>query len=794
MFVCVKKWFVCLFCVACCLVLCACGNGREPVTESTMTAVVIGEANDTLQLSIELTDEDIQACTNNQNKAYVYVLPSHMNATADLEELFCVAEFTPKAHQTIEIPLVQGSISRLYSSFVVGRYDQNKQTYMPLTSPAVVSNPQVLQTTKPSLTAQPSLSIKGLVSEHNGDAFVLGVSHVILPVCMETLLAKEYAESTVSYIWNGITYYLNENYLTALDNDIERYTISGVQVYLQFVLGKDRLLSGILGDDYVTIGGELPTDIYLPGVEAGKESYAVNMQDAVSALRMEGFFDFMAERYAHLGAYVSFIVGDRVNATTQYANAGNMPIEAQIANYEKLLRLVHTAMKTHNPSGEVYISLDHHLSGKASAEGDMGLRNYLDNLLAEVARKGDYDFHIACDLSCATPVVWEDETADLLTVHSLSTLTELLESNKYLTYENTPRRLILTNFAIPMVEEDEAEILQASGYAYAYARLSSNPHVKAFFYGKHMDDKDTNSGLRYQISLNEKGRTKMIYDVLSVVDTDLADDILTEVATYIGAPYEKLQDGMAGTISPVEKIAVEGVLSSADEDVEDVKYIANFDKGCDYGLLTLDGLEHTQFVYAESLSRPCLRQSLITRNVDTPTGLTMEVSADMLLQAEHLYMDVCHEIKEGYGNGPLEIVLLMARRDCLGESTSRLVYEGRVLQEDDKRWQRVAFDISDFAEQLQEGDVVVLTLLYVFDYDVEMPHGLIPVNPSSSVVSMDTLKRVCALDVSVSQIFTDASAPVNHSGTVIVVIAVVVLVFVLGGIAYIVMFGKRRRY
>ena len=801
----IKKWLFCGVLLLLCLAFVSCGQAKDAVSESVIAEVVVtGEALDTLRLTVELTNQTIASC--HDSKAYVYVLPSHLDATADLSQLSAVAEFVPQSRQTIEIPLVQGSVSRLYASFIVGTYDPQAETYVPLTSAVTVANPQVLQTTTPIVTINSSPSIKGLVAQSNSDAFSLGLSHVILPVDMEDILRANYQTGNVAYTWNGVTYYLDASELSTLDNAISAYTSAGVQVYLQFKLGGDVVLSSITGTSIQT---SVPAYLYLPGVSASMAGYAVNMQDEASALHMEGFFDFISQRYAYAGSYISFIVGDKVNAMTSHANSGNLSAEWQVANYEKWVRLVHTAMKAHNPQGDVYISLDHQLSGNACAEGDLGLRAYLDKFLAEVARRGDYDFHIACDLYTPVADVWEEDTSvepDFLTVHSLSTLTDLLQANKYLTQDDSPRQVILTGFAIPTDEGAVGDTTQAYGYAYAYGCVVSNPWVRAMFYDSHYDD-ERMSGLRYRATAEERGRTKEIYDVFALIDTDKAEDIQQAAADYIGEAYEDVLSGLSQRIPPVQQVESQGDWISADKPMY-ITPIARFDQGDDYDMTLLDGTAYIKFAYAESLSKPCLQ---IYRKASVASGIAgvmMEVSAADLMHSKYLYMDICHHLttNEGERADPLDLQLVMVRQTTQ-EGTAKLVYEGRVEQTEDKRWQRAKFDIEDFSRELQADDKVTLMLLYAYEDQVDnilswedVYTGSLHLGLSSSISGIPvgdyTVVTVKSpLTVSISQICVDTPPPEDNSATVIVVIASVVLVVALGGVAYVLALGrKRRRY
>ena len=484
------------FCLLIPFFVTGCGEKAPVEANAVLSAVPDGKGN--LTVKAALTDTFLEAYT--EKKVYLFEIPSVYTSDVDLEELEPVAEAKPKSHMTFELSLYDGVRSRLYSSFLLAAHNTADGTYQVLTAPLSVTDFSKM-TGKPT-EAVGHTSIKGLISDHPADALRLGISHTVVDVHMDKLILNGWQEGAVAYVYNGVTAYLNAEELDKLDETVKAYTAGGVKVYLRFLLG-DRTEHTPVSMYFLNWSSTVS--------DPPRMTNAVNMTLPETAEIMEGFFDFMADRYASPEdgsmAVTSFVVGYRVNDAATYNYAGGLPLASYVANYEKLVRVAHTAVKSHNPDGHVYVSLDSHRSA-TGMEGGWDVASFLSAFNDECALRGNYDWYVACDLYADTPDIWVENTekdANRYTVHSLRTLTDLLASDKYRTSEGKERKLLISGFAIPAVVQggtpsEGNDAKQSASYAYAYMTCLQNGYVEALVYSAYADtdqngDREAQCGL-----------------------------------------------------------------------------------------------------------------------------------------------------------------------------------------------------------------------------------------------------------------------------------------------------------
>lgn len=742
----VRFAFLLLLCVGAFL-LCSCSEG-EPVTESCVTAVEItGKgARDEREISvaIELTDADIALC--GEGKAYLYALDSHMDAAANLDELTPVAEFAPKRRITVKIPVVNEGKNLLYASFAVGGYDQVAEGYVLFTPALAVSNPQALAENNEADAPVYSSSLKGLVSDSLADAVALGVSQTLVKVPLEDLILDKYTTEAEAYVFNGKTYYVSKRTLSRIDSEVEAYTHAGIKVYLQFVLGDGCPVSSL----------------YFEGRSQNSLGYAVNMSTRESAERMEGLFDLLASRYADMGAGISFLVGNRVNNTEDWWDAGHLSIAEQVANYQKLLRVAYTAMRSYNPRGQVYVSLD-----SCWNVSQNGIKAYLSRLVGEASQGGDYEWQVACDLYGETSRLWEQVhlVSNRLTVSNLSELTQLLASEKYLMANGEARGLLLTDFRVSAEgEEGENQSDQAASYVYAYMLVAAEPRVSGLIYANHTDLQGDSSGLRLRED-GKAGQPKVIYESFRSVDTMLPQDMISALETYTGEGCSYLLEALEGSYPSVLGVTGVGELLPFDEsDRESTVILRSFDKGNAHGVTKIEGVSYGEFCYEESLSRSCLHLTFAPTSA-FPVGTSFVLSAKELSQGDMLYLDMYHAVEDA-AKVPVDVLLCMSWMD---EENQPAFYQATVRQEDVRRWETIGFDISEFTQELSGDKNVTLSLLFVYPQDEE-------------------IDREAELTVALDAIRLSEKKGVNVTAVIIVAVALAAV-----GVVIVVAVVKRRR-
>ncbi len=711
--------------VACLLSLCllaSCGeqdasaDDENAAEKNAITAVTL--SGDTITVKVAMTQSFLSSYK--ANEVHLLELPHHRNTVGDLAGALPAATAAPSGTITLTLPAYDGTRSRLASAFVLATKDASG-SYMPLTATVSLQNPQAAAPAgngkKPTAS-----SIKGLSAADPAEAIRLGVAHTVVDVSINQLLADGWSEDAVSYVAGGTTAYLNGEALEALDETVSLYTDAGVRVYLRF------LLSATERTDACT-----KAELYFPGTESSKSDHlAVNMGSATAAATMEGFLNFMADRYASPEddtlAVTDFIIGLDVNDPVRHNSAGQITTDAYITNYEKLVHVAHITLLSHNANGRVYISLDdRRLVGAGESGWDVA--GFLAAFREEANLRGNYNWHIATRLHAANSTVWMENQAEVnyFTIRNLSYLTDMLTGESYATSAGDTRSLIISGYAVPAVLRDETPTdakatEQAASYAFAYMTALRDGHVDALIYDCYVDATATSGGgdLCGLWSRNENGTPKEkrpICKIFSEIDTSNAATMSSQLTALIGSAYTKLDSALAGTTAPVTAVSGSSSVTEAGTLPGKASTLLSFTDGTYAGMEALAGVTYMELRRPDATEdRIALHTRFDRETVMSPMALTVPVSASSMLGAKSLILDMAL-LERGEGAAKTNCtVTLRLSRTAKGDAAA-VVYESTLSGMDNTR-RNALFDITAFTEHLAAEDAVTLTVY------IDNPTGL----------------------------------------------------------------------
>lgn len=329
--------------------LTGCQKTADPMAKSGVGSVTL-DGKGRINVSVSLDIRTVQAHTD--EKAYLYeLLPGEdvtmLGSRAPLDEA--------KISSSIEFrfPLeTDGSKARLFSSFVVGFEDGSFLS----TDGVWIENPQALAT---DTRAFPwSGSPKGLAADSADDASTLGAKHVMYEIRL-----SEFFSGVGSFSFDGSTYTISDEQLTALDEKVDFACRAGLQVSLT-----------VIPDSF--------------------PSYR-----AFAAL-----IDYLAARYTHTE-------GTSLSAVFIKGTEG--------VNNTLLCRLTHQALRSHVANGRVYVT--------STASGMTDVKTFFSTLQAQISAGGDMDWGVAVVPSISDTAPWEESAdTDTLTVSNLSALSSFL--------------------------------------------------------------------------------------------------------------------------------------------------------------------------------------------------------------------------------------------------------------------------------------------------------------------------------------------------------------------------------
>ncbi len=722
---------VCLLCLCFLLPSGLIGCQEKPAVGHNEVVSVVTDGKGNITVTAVLTNGFLDSYK--EKKVYLFEIPASYAADVNLVELDPIAEVKPKDKITFKVTAADGMRSRLYSSFLVASYDSATRRYTALTFPKFVTDLSDMATSNGGMVVD--RAIKGLVSDHPADAIRLGISHTVVNVHMEKLILNDWQEGAVSYVWNGTTAYLHADELAKLDETVKAYTSAGVNVYLRFVLGEYTEHTPLALYFLMNIVEDMNP----------AEAYAVNMTNSTAVEIMEGFFDFMANRYATPSdgsmPVTSFILGYRVNHESVYNYAGNLPLDDYVTNYEKLVRVANTAIKSHTSDGRVYIALD---SSRIvpTPDGHWDIPAFLSAFNNECMMGGNYDWYPSCELSVDTTSVWvadADDDARNYTVQSLGTLTDLLTGNAYRTPDGEQRKLLVSGMSIPAVlmggtPSHESDLCQAASYAYAYMTCVQNGSVEALIYDSYADSAETAEtedlcGIWTVKQVEENcviADRRPLYDTFKQVDTSDAVALSDDLTAIIGEPFTKLERMLAGGSQPVTVVRGSGELKSFATSHGKALPLFSFDQGTLHGFKDAGELTYLELYHAETLNSAALYARFDRSAVSDPMGITATVPATRLMGGEDLILDLYAgflpdpAVSSDSSTRQKPSVTLRLTRHAKGAASQgdgEMIYEASVRQVKDGVWQTAVFDVEEFTAQLDMEDEVTLTLLLEYDVD-----------------------------------------------------------------------------
>jgi hypothetical protein len=374
-------------------------------------------------------------------------------------------------------------------------------------------------------------SKKGLQVQMIDDALALGVRHATLNCDLTSWPSFDPKEADVRFTASdGKEYVFRHGVIAALDRSVKALSDGGAVIYL-------ILLSYESGD--------AARDALMLHPKYDKAAKTNRLGAFNTAIGEDGrcwfraIVEFIAQRYSPAespnGRVWGYIVGNEVNSHWWWYNMGRVPLEEVASEYEKAVRLVHTAVRRSSQNARVYLSFEHHWGIRYPAgKPDQSLpgRELLQKFAEFAQERGDFDWHLAHhpypeDLGNAK--TWLDKSATSaddsprITFKNLEVLTAHLTQPKLLRH-GKPRRVILSEQGFHCREDlPDGEQLQAAAFCYAWRKVATLPEIDAFILHRHVDH--AHEGLNLGLwthkpnTVSTPDRKRPLYEVFRAADT-----------------------------------------------------------------------------------------------------------------------------------------------------------------------------------------------------------------------------------------------------------------------------------
>lgn len=257
---------------------------------------------------------------------------------------------------------------------------------------------------------------------------------------------------------------------------------------------------------------------------------------ALANVRSPEGFQALVDVVRRLGRRVAhWIVGNEVDSAWIWTNAGEKSAADYMEEYLRVLRVVHLAARSADPTSRAFISLTHHWNESHRPKDP---RFYKGRELLEIleARGGDFEWGVAFHPypeNLFNPKSWEDKTAvegfdtPRITFRNLHVLDAWMKRDAA-RYRGKVRGVLLSEQGFHTPGGEEGERLQAAALVYAW-RQSRLDSIEAFQYHRWIDH-EKEGGLRLGLWTCAKGRiceaerAKPIHAVLKALGTEREEE------------------------------------------------------------------------------------------------------------------------------------------------------------------------------------------------------------------------------------------------------------------------------
>lgn len=691
--------------------------------ETALVSALLKNDCTTLEIKAVVSAEYVSA--HKGEKLMLYELEPY-TSVSKLAELQPIASEKAAENMTFKLDFDPENRARLYSKYILAGISGSGQ-YEILCAARYIDNIETAADETyafPTPTSSAYSRKKGLQVQLSGDAQELGVSHTVINLPVNEYISTVSNSNTYSYVWDGHTYYVNKPQIDKLDQRVKGFTNAGITVYLNIMLSRPE--TGFPAD---------LRHLYFDNAFETSYLYGFNIMNRDCALTLEGFLDFIAERYTRAdkmyGFAGAFIFGYQVNSNRTWNNMGALPMNNYLDYYIAGFRIADTALRSNYANGRVYVSLANNFNAWSSditvlgdSTMDYAGRDFLETFNTKLAYSGNLPWNLAINPYPSDPEnsrVWNDSkatddynTTEFITMKNIELICDALGGEAFL-YNGRKRTVLVSEFGVSGVNyreataqdgialvDDDTTADQAASFVYAYYKALFNPDIEALIWHRHVDHLGED-GLYYGLwtadseSIVTPAKKKTIYSVFEYIDTERSLDVANFALKIIGAgDWSEVIPGFKDS----ERLALRDTIETIPVLADDIgrgysdELLYDFSRGELFGFDISDNADYIE-----------LRR-------DSDSGKSM-LYATMSTLYPTEYMGICRIYESGNGlslkntdyltinikvEAPSDVraVNLMLRLGSEGSATANQAsYEG-LAQITPNEWEEVTFKIDGF--------------------------------------------------------------------------------------------------
>ncbi len=706
-----SKFLITAIMAACICIFLAVTALGAAIENNEITSIVLNKSKTDLTVEVRLTKEYVK-----ENKSQMLGIFEFLpyQSTSSINTLEPIKTFKVDEKISVKVPYVTKNMNRLHSKFVIAA-EQPDGSYSIITTARYIDNADSLaDNTEPYPTTS---SKKGLQIQLFEDAQLLGVQHTIINIPINEYMLRESSDASMSFLYNGQTFYLDKAKIARLDHRVKTYTEAGINVYFNMILTAPTETS-------------IPS-LYCENVSDDAALYALNTKNEVSMKSFQAFMDYMCARYTRAdheyGFVPNIILGFEVNSNRTWNNAGPSEMSNAVYSYCTAFRVAYISMVSHYSEGRVYISIGNNFNAPSStpdAEGDplydYPAKEFLDFFNTAIQNSGNIPWGVSINPYASDTQLtdfWNDSYAKddfntpFITMKNIGVLTDYLAQDEFLC-DGDRRSVIIGEFGISGDPIDMTSMtMQAAAYALAYYSAAQNDDIDAFIYHRHVDHSGENRYYGLWSCENgtvvEPANKKTIYNVFSLIDTNQSEEATSFVKQTVGSgAWGLFMDDKVKYKEFVERTVLPSLSVPASEFEKGYSDKVLFDLTdgnlCDF--YPSDSVEYVELRPLGDTSKTMLYAKL-SGAPDSYMGISNSLNVEDALTDAH-YITLRVMVKAPADASAMNLMLRLQKEGDADDNTVVFTGETPIMI---NQWQDVSFRIKDFTS-LTNGDADIMKL------------------------------------------------------------------------------------
>ena len=397
-----------------------------------------------------------------------------------------------------------------------------------------ITNPEAKAT---KTVARNDHGMKGILP-NSADAATfkdLGVAQMVYNLYMGDIVGPGDGSNVIPFSYNGVDYQFNGAALAQYDGFVRWCSINNFQLTMTILNNKTEAAADLIHP--------LSRDAHVcPG-------YAMNTDEDGGTQHLKAIAAFLAQRYSG-GAYGTvdnWVIGNEVNARTEWYYLNSTNIELNVSEYVKAFRIFYNEIKAVNANARVYTSFDQEWNRKSNP-GCFLSKEYLDRFNYYMNREGNVDWSLSVhpyNAPLFDPYAWKQQSqyvntslsTPYITMENVYILTDYMCQASFLNPAGQVRNISLSEIGYTSSFGEDAQL---ASIVYAYTMAENNPYISSFILFRETDDAHEMESHIAQGLKNLDGSKKMSYDAYKNLGTANAAAVRAQASQIIGQDVNAL--------------------------------------------------------------------------------------------------------------------------------------------------------------------------------------------------------------------------------------------------------------